>query len=169
MSFINWDLFILQLLLMWICSRVVNVSYINVSSHHGISKNRSCSRRCYLGMAPRAQLLKKSAWLLHLIGDKAPPVACDSSEVARTSNRRCCPHTGNGGHSWYLSSSLPLSVGFSIQDEAIDGDRSAQQAAHYHADVIYLLPWMRIKKGNTYAFYEAAAHVCMVILTPNLY
>ncbi len=39
---------------------------------------------CSLGIAPRAQLLKKSAWLLHLIGDEAPPAAHDSSEVART-------------------------------------------------------------------------------------
>ncbi len=30
----------------------------------------------------RAQLLKKIAWLPHLIGDTAPPAACDSSEVA---------------------------------------------------------------------------------------
>ncbi len=40
-----------------------------------------------------------------------------------------------------LSSSLSLSVGFSIQDEAMDVARSAPQGAHYyHADVIYLLP-----------------------------
>ncbi len=36
---------------------------------------------CCFGIAPRAQLLKKSAWLLHLIGDKVPPTACDRSEV----------------------------------------------------------------------------------------
>ncbi len=29
----------------------------------------------------------------------------------------------------------PLSVGFSIQDEAMDVARSAPQGAHYHADV----------------------------------
>ncbi len=33
-------------------------------------------------------LLKKSVWLLHPIGDKAPPAARDSSEVARTLNWR---------------------------------------------------------------------------------
>ncbi len=39
---------------------------------------------------------KKSAWLLHLvIGDKAPPVARDSSEVLRICNRRSYLHTGN--------------------------------------------------------------------------
>ncbi len=31
-------------------------------------------------------MLKKSAWLLHLIDDKAPPVARGSSEAARKSN-----------------------------------------------------------------------------------
>ncbi len=54
-------------------------------------------------------------------------------------NERVYPHTGNDGHSWCLSSSLYLSVGFSIQDEAMDIARSAPQGAHYHADVIYLL------------------------------
>ncbi len=48
---------------------------------------------------------------------------------------------------WCLSSSLSLSVGFSIQDEVVDVARSAPQGAHYHADVIYLLPKMGIKKG----------------------
>ncbi len=55
-------------------------------------------------------------------------------------NQRCYPHTGNGGHKWCLSSSQSLSVGFSIQDKAMDVARSASQGAHYHADVIYLLP-----------------------------
>ncbi len=32
-----------------------------------------------LDMAPRAQLLKNSAWLLHLIGDKAVSTARNSS------------------------------------------------------------------------------------------
>ncbi len=96
--------------------------------------------RCCLSFVPRAQLLKKSAWLLHLIGDKAPPTALDSSEVARTVNRRCYPHIGNDGHNWCLSSSLSLSIGFSIQDETMDVARSAPQGSHYHADVIYLPP-----------------------------
>ncbi len=41
---------------------------------------------------------------------------------------------------WCLSSSLSLSVGFSIQDEAVDVVRSVPQGAHYHAGVIYFLP-----------------------------
>ncbi len=90
-----------------------------------------------------AQLLKNSTWLLHIIGDEAATAAHDSSEVARTLNGRCYPHTGNGEHSWCLSSSLPLSVGFSIQVEALDVARSGPKGAHCHADVIYL----GIKKG----------------------
>ncbi len=35
--------------------------------------------------------------------------------------------------------SLSLSVGFSIQAEAMNVARYAPQGAHYHADVIYLL------------------------------
>ncbi len=42
-----------------------------------------------------------------------------------------------------VSSSLSLSVGFSIQDEARDVARSTPQGAHYHADSSYLLPLMR--------------------------
>ncbi len=90
---------------------------------------------CCLGIAPRAQLLKKSTWLLHLIDDKALPAARDRSEVARALNRRCYPHTGNGGHSWYLSSGLSLPVRFFTQDEGMDIART-----HYHVDFIYLLP-----------------------------
>ncbi len=51
---------------------------------------------------------------LHLIGDKAPPAACDSSEVLRANNGRCYPHTENGGLNRCLSRSLALLVGFSI-------------------------------------------------------
>ncbi len=73
-----------------------------------------------------------------LNGDKAAPAARDSSEVARSLNQRCYPHTGNGGHSWCLSSSPSLSVGFSIREaEAMNVARSAPQVAHY---LIYLLP-----------------------------
>ncbi len=39
-----------------------------------------------------------------------------------------------------VSRSLPLLVGSSIPDEAMDVVRSAPQGAHYHADVIDLLP-----------------------------
>ncbi len=82
---------------------------------HPCILNQVCPTRgagcccCCSGKAPRAQLLKKSAWLLHLIGG----IARDSSEVARPLNRRGYPHTGNGGHSWCLSSSVFLSIGFS--------------------------------------------------------
>ncbi len=50
-----------------------------------------------------------------LIGDKAPPAARYSSEVVRALDGRCYPHTGNGEIRWCFSSSLSLSVGFSIQ------------------------------------------------------
>ncbi len=84
-------------------------------------------------------MLKTSAWLLHLIGDKAPPAARDSSEVARSLRQRCYPHTGSDGQSWCWSSSLSLPVGLSIQDEAMDVARSTPQGAPYHADVKYWL------------------------------
>ncbi len=41
---------------------------------------------------------------------------------------------------WCLSSSQSWSVEWSILDESVDVARSAPQGAHYHADVIYLLP-----------------------------
>ncbi len=68
-------------------------------------------------------MLKKSAWLLYQIGGKAPPAARTSNEAACALN----PRTGNGEHGWCLSSSLFLSVGFSIQDEAMDVALSAPQ------------------------------------------
>ncbi len=37
-----------------------------------------------LGIAPRTKLLKKSAWLLYLIGDKVPPTARKISSVVTT-------------------------------------------------------------------------------------
>ncbi len=100
-----------------------------------VRRMSSISYYC-LGIALRAQLPKKNAWLLHLIGDKAPLATRDCSGLL------CCyPHTGHGGLNCCLSSSLSLSVGFSIQDKARDVARSAPQGAHYyHADVIYLLP-----------------------------
>ncbi len=93
-----------------------------ISGQFLCSNNNGCGC-CCLGIAPRAQLLMKSAWLLHQIGDKAPPAARNSSEVAGVLN----PRTGNGDHGWCLSSSLFLSVGFSIQDEAMDVAPSAPQ------------------------------------------
>ncbi len=56
------------------------------------------------------------------MGNKAPPTSRESNEVA------CV-----------LSSSLSFSVGFSVQDEAVNVARSAPQGDHYYADVIYLL------------------------------
>ncbi len=85
-------------------------------------------------------MLKKSACYFTLIGDKAPPGARNSSEVARAWKQRCYPHTGNCGHSSSLSSSLSVSVGFSIQNEAMDVARSAPQRGHYHVEVIFFIP-----------------------------
>ncbi len=56
---------------------------------------------CCLGVAPRALLLKKSVWLLHLIGDKATPAARDSNDVARALKRHCHSQTRNGSLSWW--------------------------------------------------------------------
>ncbi len=39
---------------------------------------------CYLNITAKAPLDKKGAYLLQLLGDKAPPTARDSSEAART-------------------------------------------------------------------------------------
>ncbi len=48
------------------------------------SKEADC---CYcLGIVPRARLLKKSARLLHLNDNKAPPPARDSGEVIHAQN-----------------------------------------------------------------------------------
>ncbi len=85
-------------------------------------------------MSLRAQLLKRCAWLLHLIGDEVPPSARDNSAVARALSRRCYLHTGNGGLSWCLTSSLSLSV---------------PQGARYHADAIYSIHQQGIKKAKT--------------------
>ncbi len=67
------------------------------------------------------------------------PVARDS-EVVRVLNYLDYPHTGNGGLAFCSSSSLSLTVGFYIQYETMDVARPAPQGAHYHADVICLLP-----------------------------
>ncbi len=84
-----------------------------------------------LGIVPRAPGYPT------VVGDKAPPAPRDSNEFARAYNQRCYHHTGIGGHSWCLSSGLSLSVGFPIQDDAMDVARSAPQGAHCHVDVIY--------------------------------
>ncbi len=100
----------------------------------------SCRMRALLLLLSRHSAKSENAQDYHLDTDKAPPATRDSSEVARSKKQRCYPHTGNSGRRWCLSSSLSLSVGFSIQDEAMDVARSTPQGAHYHANVIYLLP-----------------------------
>ncbi len=75
---------------------------------------------CCLGIAPRVQLLKKIAWLLHIIGDKVPQAARDSTEVECSLNRRFYPHAKNDRHSLCLCSSQSWSVGLAIQDEAVN-------------------------------------------------
>ncbi len=85
-------------------------------------------------------LLKKSAWLSHLIGEKDQLTARDSPGVERTWNRFWYPHTGHGVLSWSTSSSQPWSLGVSIQDEAMDVARAVQQRAHYQEGVTYLRP-----------------------------
>ncbi len=64
------------------------------------------------------------------------------------------------------SCSLSLSVGFSIQDEAVDVARSAPQGAHYHADVIYLLLLLGIKQGASIPF---PANIFYAYHTPAFY
>ncbi len=45
-------------------------------------------------------------------------------------------------------------MGFAIQDEAVDVARSAPQVAHYHADVINLLPYLGIKTVASALWYS---------------
>ncbi len=61
------------------------------------------------------------------LGDKGSSAVRDGSEVVITLTRCCYSHTEKSGHSWCLTSSLSLSVGFTIQDEAVDVARSAPQ------------------------------------------
>ncbi len=68
-------------------------------------------------------MLKKSACNFNLIGNKAPPAARDSSDVAMFR-----PATVDIVGVW--SSSLPFLVGFSIQGKILDVVRSASQRAH---------------------------------------
>ncbi len=49
------------------------------SNSYEVLKVSSCRCCCRFAIAPRAQLL--SAWLLHPIGNKAPPATRDNDEV----------------------------------------------------------------------------------------
>ncbi len=90
-------------------------------------------------------MLKKGAWL----GDKAPPDARDSSEVAYALNRRCLAHTGNDGLNFvFWSSNLSLLVEFSIQDEAMAVVWLIPKWAHYLVDVNTLLLKIENYKGS---------------------
>ncbi len=71
---------------------------------------RGLFRKCL----PRAKLLKKRAWFLQLIGDKAPLATRDSNAVARVLTRRCYPNSGNREHSCCLNSKLSLSLRFPL-------------------------------------------------------
>ncbi len=75
----------------------------------------------------QSSLLTECAWLRYLVGDKTAPAVCDSSEAAHILSRHGYPQSGSSGLRWCLSSSLSLSVGFSIQDEAMDVAYSALQ------------------------------------------
>ncbi len=89
-------------------------------------------------------MLKKSNWLLRPYWRQGSTCHTHSScEVKRAWSKRCYPLTGNGSPILCLSSTLSFSVGFFIQDEATD----AQEGTHYHADGIYLLRLLGIKKG----------------------
>ncbi len=70
-----------------------------------------------------------------MLGDKVSPTAVNSSEVSSVRRQRCYPRIGNGGPDWCSSSNPFLSVGFSIQEEAIDITQYAPQKAHYHTGV----------------------------------
>ncbi len=85
-------------------------------------------RYCFCsGTAPRAQLIKKSTWLLHLTGNKSPHTRRDRNGVACAWSCRSHPHTGTSEHSWRLSHSLSLLVEVSTQDETVDGILSVPQ------------------------------------------
>ncbi len=85
---------------------------------------------CCLGIVPTANLIKKSAWLLHLIGGKALLTVRNRSEVVCVRSQRRYPHVGDGG-------------AYSTQDYAIDAVQSVPQEVHFHVGVINL----EYKKG----------------------
>ncbi len=62
---------------------------------------------------------KKSAWLLHLIGDMAPSTASVRSEVVRAFIGSYSSHTGNGGFGCCLSTNPSWPVKIAIQKDVI--------------------------------------------------
>ncbi len=62
------------------CGNVIALSGRTIPAERslGVTERGFC-----IGIALRVELLLEDAWLLHLIGNKAPSVARDSSEVAR--------------------------------------------------------------------------------------
>ncbi len=86
---------------------------------------------CMFRHSAKSSIAQKSAWLLHLIGKKAPPTVRDSNVVSCALNQRRYSLTESGGHSWCLCSNPSWPVGFSTQCVA----QSAPQRAHYHVDV----------------------------------
>ncbi len=53
-----------------------------------------------------------------------------------------------------LEQLLSFSVGFSIQDEALDAAQFAVQEANYHTDVIYVFLLLGIKKRARALWYS---------------
>ncbi len=72
--------------------------------------------------------VKKSALSLKIINDKTPQNTSTSSGIERALNWSCYPHNGNDRLSWLLNNNRSWSVGFAIQDEALDA------AAHNNVD-----------------------------------
>ncbi len=125
----------------WNCLFFDSTTLLGLSPLTCLRGSQSVHGECFCEcIAPRAPIAQQErVGYFTLIGDEVSPAARDRSEAVRTLNRRCYPHTGNGGHKWCLNHSLSLSIGFSIQNHAMDAALSAQQEAHYLANVIYLL------------------------------
>ncbi len=79
---------------------------------------------------------------------KAPPTTHNNSEMAYDRSQFCVPRIWNGGLTWCLSSSPPLMIRFSTQDDCMDVTRSALQGAHCPVDVMYLLPLTGNSEGD---------------------
>ncbi len=77
--------------------------------------------RCCLAIAPGNQLLNKSACLLHLVSDEAPPIEWNRSEVSPTTHR---------GQLTFEKHPIWV-VKLAMQNEA-------KRAFHVHFKIIYL-------------------------------